>query len=378
MPFTTILYQWQYHTRQWYAGRVRSWWQRASNGPITSEAPRRALVVLTGLLGDTVMSTPVIVEVRRLWPEARITLLGNRQTCELLSACPLIDACLETPAVPFTLRKRRSVAELERWLKEQNFDVAIILLGDQFAQILADAQIPIRVGVRSHVLAPFLTTTYDIGSPKDWGPPERLGALRALGHNVRDVIPNLWVSDHARSAAQRRLIELGLPEGVPYAVVHPFGSTPAQWWPPDRTAELAEALCREYDLWTIIIGGPETCGTLGPTARNAIDTTGALTISKLMAVIENARLVISTDSGPFHIAGALRRPLVGLFRARRPEHSGRYPQARVVFGYHPSCAGRCDWNRCRTVPCREMNALSVCDVLDAVRSMMTRDPLGTL
>ncbi len=366
MALITTLYKLQYHTRQWYAGRMRSWWQRASNGPITSAAPGRVLLVLTGLIGDTVMSTPVIIEARRLWPQSWITLLGNRQTCDLLSACPLVDACVETPAIPFTLRNRRRVAELNRWVREQSFDVAIILLGDQFAQVLADAQIPIRVGVRGHVLAPFLTATYDIGSPKDWGPPERLGALRAVGHNVRDVMPNLWVSDDARSAAQRRLSELGLPEGVDYAVVHPFGSTPAQWWPTGRTAELAEALRREHDLWTIIIGGPETRGALGAAQRNTIDATGAFTISELMAVIENARLVISTDSGPFHIAGALERPLVGLFRARRPEHAGRYARAKVVFGQEPSCTQRCEWNRCQSVPCLQMNSLSVGEILEGI------------
>ena len=176
MRLVSRLYNWQYRTRQLYAG----WTRRLSHnagGLGDSKQPRRILLILTGLLGDTVMCTPVIIEARRLWPEAWITLLGNRQTHELLSACPLVDACVETPVIPFTLRRRRKVADLQRWLREQELDVAIILLGDEFAHVLADAQIPIRVGVRGHVLAPFLTTTYDIRSPKDWGPPERLEAL---------------------------------------------------------------------------------------------------------------------------------------------------------------------------------------------------------
>ena len=306
---------------------------------------------------------------RRLWPQSCITVLGNRQTCELLSACPMVDACVETPAIPFTLRKRRKVAELERWLREQNFDVAIILLGDQFAQVLADAQIPVRVGVRGHILEPFLTSTYDIGSPKDWGPPERLGALRALGHDVRDVGPRLWVSDQARSAAKatERTGSSGRSRlrGNPSLRQHHSEVVASE--PP---AELAEALCREHDLWTIVIGGPETRGKLGA-APKTVDATGAITISELLAVIENTRLVISTDSGPFHIAGALQRPLVGLFRARCPEHAGHYPQAKVIFGQEPSCTRRCEWNRCQSLPCRQMDALPVGDVLEAIQSLST-------
>ncbi len=273
MAITAMLYRWQYHGRQWYAGRVQGRRRPVNDRVQTGDVPRRVLLVLCGLLGDAVMSTPVIVEARRLWPGARITLLGNRQTCALLSACPLVDDRFETPAVPFTLRKRRKIAELERWLKEREFDVAIILLGDQFAQVLANARVPERVGVGGHLLSSFLTKTYDIGSPQDWGPSERLGALRALGHDARNVGPQLWVSNHARSSAQRRLVELGLPAGVPYAVVHPFGSTLAQWWPAGRDADKAHALFREHNLQAIVVGGPETRGSLGPLNRNVIDLT---------------------------------------------------------------------------------------------------------
>ena len=230
-----------------------------------------------------------------------------------------------------------------------SLDVAIILVGDEFAHVLADVQIPIRVGVRGHVLAPFLTTTYDIRSPKDWGPPKRLEALRALGHDVHNVMPSLWVSDHARIAAQATS-ELGLPEAVPYAVVHPFGSTPAQWWPLDRTAELAEALRREHNLWTIVVGGPETRGKLGTAPRNTIDATGAITISELIAVIERARLVISTDSGPFR---ARRRTptTVGRFvRARHRNMQAAIPRPKSFLGKSrpaPSVANGTVVNRSR-------------------------------
>ena len=107
MGLRTKLYRLQYFGRQWLAGRlyrVRRPWMA---GVTLNGSPGHVLLVMTGLIGDTVMSTPVIVEARRLWPEAWITLLGTRRTCELLSACPLIDACIETSVIPFTLRKKR-------------------------------------------------------------------------------------------------------------------------------------------------------------------------------------------------------------------------------------------------------------------------------
>ena len=172
MSMIRSLYAWQYNARQWYVGQVWSRRGSAANGGGLPREPERALILLCGLIGDTVMSTPVLVEARRLWPRARITMLGTRSTCDLLGACPLIDECKVTPAVPFTIRNGRGVAELGRWLREQRFDVALILLGDQFASTLAEAGIPARVGVRGTPLEPCLTATYDIKNPREWGPRE--------------------------------------------------------------------------------------------------------------------------------------------------------------------------------------------------------------
>jgi ADP-heptose:LPS heptosyltransferase len=266
--------------------------------------------------------------------------------------------------------------ELKAWLRQQRFDIAIIVLGDQFAEVLAEVGIPVRVGVRGHLLEPCLTHTYDIGSPRTWGPSQRLGALRALGCDARDVPPRLWVSDAARDQAQRRLGALGLPDKAPYAVVHPFGRTPRQRWPLERVAELAEGLWSRHALRTVVIGGPATRGQV-PTAGGdtLVDATGVLGIQDLLGAVQDAQLAVSTDSGPFHIAGALGRPLVGLFRARRPEHANRYPQAQVVFGRDAICEEHCRWDHCRTLPCRQLDALPVAKVLEAVRLAQRDGPL---
>lgn len=390
------LYAFQYEWRQRLVGASyavrRRLLPRADEAASPGE-PSRVLVVMTGLLGDTVMSTPLIIEARRLWPRARITLLGRRQNCELLGACPLVDELVEAPAIPFSLRRRRELRRLDGWLRSQGFDVAVIALGDQFAAALARAGIPVRVGVGGHALAPCLTHTYSIGSPREWGPDERLNALRALGREVGTAAPRLWVADEAREGARRRLAELGLEHGARYAVAHPFGSTPRQWWPVERVRELAATLRDEYGLATVVVGGPETRGALGATrgtvdeksaalnesrgtfdegaaAGTLIDGTGAFDIPQLLAVVEGAEVVVTTDSGPFHIAGALGRPLVGLFRARRPEHAGRYARARVLLGRDERCARECEWDRCRAEPCRQMGALGAGEAAAAAREIL--------
>ena len=66
------------------------------------------------------------------------------------------------------------------------------------------------------------------------------------------------------------------------------------------------------------------------------------------------------------MAGALGKTVIGLFRGRRPEHANRYPQARVIFGADHSCEKFCQWNRCRAEPCRQLNAISIEEVLNEI------------
>jgi heptosyltransferase-1 len=255
------------------------------------------------------------------------------------------------------------------------FDVALLVLGDQFALMLAEAGVPVRVGVRGHALAPCLTHEYDIGSARMWGPDERLNALRVLGFDVAAAVPRLHpsagtlksgvdalariraesVSDPAKNMARQR-----------YAVVHPFGSTRRQWWPVDRVNELARHVAKANGLPTVLIGGGDTRAANVPLPPDGLDARGRLSVRELVGVLAGADLVVSTDSGPFHIGGALGRPLIGLFRARRPEHATRYPQAHVRFGEFESCTRECEWDRCAAESCRQMADLSVDAIASAV------------
>jgi heptosyltransferase-3 len=145
------LYGRQYAARQWWAGQLWRLRRRGNDADRMARAlkePERVLLVIAGLLGDSIMSTPVISAARRVWPRAQLTLLGQPSNCELLAACPDLDARVEVKAVPFTLRRRGEVARLQAWVTSQRFDVALLILGDQFGLMIAKADIPVRVGVR--------------------------------------------------------------------------------------------------------------------------------------------------------------------------------------------------------------------------------------
>lgn len=372
MTLYDSLYKTQLDARLWLVGR----YPRFKKAPATARmplAPGKVLIVLAGLLGDSVMCVPAIVEARRIWKNAHLTVLGKRHNHELLAACPLIDEFYECDADPFSLRKTVEIKKLQKWLDNENFDAALLLIGDQYAHLLAKAKIPVRVGVRGSALESYLTHVYDIRSPRLCAADERLNALRCLGYTVENPLPQLWVEDSAKTTAKEKLAASGLGAGEHYAVLHPFGSTPRQWWSVENVAPLANCIYRKHRLRLVLIGKKYDLNGVVvelPPAEEidtaVVNTTGKLTLPELLAVIDDAKLVITTDSGPFHIAGALRKLIVGLFRARRPEHAEHYPTATAILGSDEICQTKCRWDYCRVNPCRQLSEISVEAVLREV------------
>lgn len=372
MSFSDKLYTFQLQARQTLVGKYYQYVnpQTKSDGRLDFP-PQKVLFVLTGLIGDSIMTTPVIIKARELWKDAHFTLLGRKSNCELLAACPLIDEFREQRSQPFSLRNYKDIKELKKWLIKENFDVSIILFGDHFGSILAQANVPVRVGVSESEASPTFTHTYKIGTPRTWSSTERLNSLRALGYSFENIKPKLWVADSAKITAKQKLEDCGLPVGQSYIVLHPFGSTERQRLDLNQIPQIATELQKKYNLHTVIIGGAEMTRLLNNDLEKLIiNTVGKLTLQELLAVINDARLVVTTDSGPYHIAGALGKSIVGLFRARRPEHSAHYSDTRIIFGTDDACNATCRWDYCQTIPCRQMDGIKAESIINVLYEML--------
>ena len=322
------------------------------------------------------MCLPVLETAREAWPQARLCAVVTPRIQEMLSGAGFIDEFLVGTGDPLSIRGREQARRTQEQLSERHFDVAVLLGGDQYAPLFYRAGVPIRVGPAACVYEPLLTHTYVVDDGRTWGPYERLGALRALGIETPERAPRLDLDSQARIDFQRwREKSLG-DSNHSYVVIHPFGSTPRQRWPLDRVLQLAQRIYQVTGMRSLLVGGPEFRGVVASLSKcqSLINTVGELSILQLLAIIESASLVVTTDSGPFHMAGALGKPIIGLFRGRRPEHANRYPMTRVIFGNDHSCERFCRWNHCRAEPCRQLDALSTDEVLSEIKRVYEEPP----
>jgi ADP-heptose:LPS heptosyltransferase len=331
------------------------------------EAVRRVLLICTGLIGDSVMCLPALRSARALLPRAELVGLVTPRSRSVLVGADALDRFVLCDGAPLRARPsaRRANGDLRARLAGEGFDLAVIFLGDDYAPMLTRLGIPHRVFVAETAFGALATATYSIGSARTWGPRERLDAWRALGLEPADSRPSLRADPAATSAVTERLRA----EMRPWITVHPFGSTTAQWWPLASAEAAARALRERFGGTVFLLGGPSG----GWSSREMVDLVGKLTLDELIALIGQSDYVISTDSGPYHLAGALGRPGLGLFRASRPEHAGRYPTvASVIAPDNAECRGACRWDRCAFSPCRQMGALAPETVVAAAAPALGR------
>jgi ADP-heptose:LPS heptosyltransferase len=328
--------------------------------------------VCTGLIGDSVMCLPAIRAARELLPKAELVGLVTEMGRTLLGATDSLDRFVICDGAPLRLRARpRAMTRaLERQLAAEAPSLAVIFLGDDYAPLLTRACVPHRVFVAESAFASLATATYSIGDARTWGPEERLGAWRALGLRPRRELPPLLPAPGALRSVAARL--QGLPR--PWLVIHPFGSTTDQWWPLPAAAAASRSLRERLGGSVFLVGGRKGhAPPARPLPSEMIDLFGQLALEELIALIAMSDCVISTDSGPFHLAGAMGRVGVGLFRASRPEHAGRYPSIATVMAPDlAECRAACRWDKCGFRPCRQMAALSPEAVLDAVGTILPR------
>lgn len=329
---------------------------RSSSRP-TPRADARMLVIRPDHLGDLLLSTPAIAELRAELPEAHLALMVGPWAADLVSHGPPVDEVLACSFPGFTRRPARWIGEpyvelmrQARRLRRGRYGLAVILRPDHWwgALLAAVAGIPERLGYGVPECQPFLTRSLP------W-PASGHVAEQSL-KLVREVVRSLGatpprsprqaggrgagvfrLAEDERAWAAGRLQQLGMAEHRQLIVLHPGSGAALKLWPAGRWAELIQRLREQIGAQVLITGSLDEADFARAIAEQAVLpaalATDSMTIGQLGALLERADLVIGSDSGPMHLAAALGRPTVRLFGPTDPELFGPWPagpEQRVV------------------------------------------------
>lgn len=271
-------------------------------------------VLCPSWVGDTVMATPVLRAVRAGLPQAKIIAAVRPGLDLLLAGSPWIDefVCAQTKGVIGPMRMIQRLRKLRP-------DAALVLPNSFRAALIArTCGAPRRIGYDRDARGRLLT--HRLAPPRDQGEPVStlqyylaLGQF-ALGVDRIDPQMTLVVTEAEQRAAEALL---GGVDG-PYAVVNPGANKPIKRWPADRFAAVADALSQRCKLAVLVSGSPSEANVVQAVVQAAnvevVDLAKrGITLGSLKAILQRARLLITNDTGPRHIAAALGTPVVALF-----------------------------------------------------------------
>ncbi|MFQ5878081.1 MAG: glycosyltransferase family 9 protein [Acidobacteriota bacterium] len=258
---------------------------------------RSLLVVRTDRLGDMVLTTPALADLRRHFRGAEITVLAPPGPVAALEGHPAVDrlAALTRSGLPLEMVGR--------------FDLAVDFTPDHSlrgAMLVGRSGAPYRSGFRGWGRQGFFNLPSPRPSPGRHIVEINRDLVRSLGAQADEGSrPSLYLAPEERGAAQGRLAALGA--GSPRVAVHPGGRYPSQRWAPESFAELVTLLTQRAGAACVVLAGPGE----GPLVDRICAATpdalaaGPLTVRGMMALIASCELFVGNNSGPLHLAGAL-------------------------------------------------------------------------
>ena len=299
---------------------------------LTESSIRKILVRVNNWIGDVVMISPAMRALRNRFPRAEITLLAKTWVLDALRGSPYYDRLLEYDR-PGAHAGPSGRWRLIRSLRRERFDLAVLFQKAFEAAFLARAAgIPFRIGFRTDSRGWLLT--HPLEEPVEGHHVEDfLRIVEALGCQTTDRRLSFHLDQRSRDAAARFLRDTGSPSADLRVAVHPGASKPQRSWHPERFADVASRLAREHGARLFLLGSEADRPTLkrmadiiGPAA---ILPPAGQTLREMAALLERCHLLICNDSGPMHVAAALRIPVVAIFGPGHPERTAPYTDARL-------------------------------------------------
>ncbi len=352
--------------------------------PISPSGVRRILIRANNWIGDVVMISPAVRAIRERFQEARIAILAKSWVLETLRGSPYYDDLIEYDregAHRGLGGRRRLVAELRR----ARFDLAVLFQKAFEAGLFAYlARARVRVGYATDHRAFLLTHPLPLPPPGTHHAETFLGIARALGCSVSDPFPSFHLDEGARRRAAVFLDSPGSAGALPLIALHPGASKEPRAWHPARFSELARRLVRETGAGIVLLGGALERALLreiaaGIPAGHLLLPGAEISIKEVGGILERCCLFVGNDSGPMHIAAALRIPTVGIFGPGSPDLTApvaRPGRLEIVSKRYPCSPCRQDFFReCSPAPSGKpfcLEEVPVDEVLAAALRLLRR------
>lgn len=343
-----------------------------SDRSLGSLRPNRIAIVMMSAVGDAVHVLPVVCALKRHDPAVHITWVLQPGPATLVRGHDAVDEIL----IFDRGRGWRAFADIRRELAQRRFDLVLNLQVYFKAGVVTSfTRAPVKLGfdrARARDFNWFFTTHRILARPIQHVQDQYFEFLHALG------VPSEPVEWRLGPWPQEREWQSNFTEQFqrPIVPIVVATSKAEKDWPPERWAQVCDALSADFGLQPVLVGGrspreEQAERSILSLARHAPHSALGSGLRRLVAILDAAALVLSPDTGPLHMSVALDRPVVSLIAFSNPRRVGPYRrfQDLVIDAYGDPGE---DYEATMESRSGRMGRITVRDVLDKVELWRAR------
>ena len=347
---------------------------------MTADQIKRVVVRGTNWVGDSIMTIPALRALRRILPDASITLAVRPGAKGIFSEVDFIDDVLV-----YDRRNAFSVfGQIREW-KKREFDLAVLFQNAFEAALIPFlAGVPVRLGYATESRQAMLTHPLPL---PDWRSTKHevfyylylITALEQMLFRTSTVCEgdpdvSLSITESRKSEASELLRSHGVSEEKSVVAICPGSiNSRAKRWPAEAYAALADRLIEDRRN-VVLIGSKDEIDVTNEVAQRTrhrpVVLTGKTTLDQITAVLGLVDLVVTNDTGPAHIAAALGCPTIVIFGPTNPLTTRPFSPKAEIIRHPPDCAP-CMLRDC-PIDHRCMTAITVDEVFEHSHALLKR------
>jgi lipopolysaccharide heptosyltransferase II len=332
---------------------------------------RKILVIKLRAIGDVLLSTVVLNNLRKAFPSAAIDFLTEPPARDVVDGHPAVNR-----TIVYDLSRQGPVGYLTQ-IRRERYDLVFDLFGNPRTALLTRAS-----GARHRVGYAFRGRQYAYNvvvrgrGDTVHNTQFNLDALEAVGIPVVDRSLAFPLRPEDLDYVQEFVRNAGLFTN-PIVALNTSGGWYTKRWPLERFAELADRIAAELGASIVLTWGPgqkEDAKRVGSLMTRPAFVPPPTTLRQLAALLQRCAFMVTNDSGPMHIAAAVGTPVLGIYGPTNPLLQGPYGQGHLVVRQEGLECLSCNLTQCPVQghPC--MNDLGTATVFEAVRRLASMHP----
>jgi 3-deoxy-D-manno-octulosonic-acid transferase/heptosyltransferase-1 len=352
-----------------------------------ADNPRSILIVKLSAIGDVIQTLPMLEALRKQFPRACIDWAVEEDSSTLLLGHPMINRVIISRRRSWvkniwkpgaSWKTLREMARFVRELRSRSYDWVIdnhgifksgllVLLSRGRRKIGFQAS----AGIADEGNYFFTRERFKPLSIERHALERYLDLVSQMGVRVEQADLQFPVPPESLKKAKDLLERQGL-NCRPLVTIHPMAKWETKQWPAEKFAQLISTLA-ERDASVLITGSPQDEGPIREIllrtgdSRKVLNLAGKTNLLELAGLFSLSDLVVCPDTGPMHLAAAVKSPLIALFGPTAPWRTGPYGNSADILRKGLPCSP-CFQKKCPTMEC--MKEISVEEVLAAIEKKL--------